>query len=169
MMYPTGTNKISLTCKCLTVFFWTFSITYFLIFRVFNDWNYEGATFVEMLGYQKMFISLIKYIPQAYWNYLRKSTVGWSILNILLDFTGGSFSFAQIVIDSFYKGDNFNVFSGSLNVTKFGLSIISMLFDILFMFQHYVLYPENSKKKIEERNFSMQAAKPLVTATDHDD
>merc|ERR1712137_1275278 len=32
-------------------------------------------------------ITLIKYCPQAYMNYRRKSTVGWSIGNILLDFT----------------------------------------------------------------------------------
>ena len=29
--------------------------------------------------------------------------------------------------------------------TKFGLGLFSVLFDVLFMFQHYVLYRKNSK------------------------
>ena len=51
------------------------------------------------MGWCKVFISLIKYMPQVYRNYIRKSTVGWSICNVLCDFTGGSLSFAQNVID----------------------------------------------------------------------
>ena len=31
-------------------------------------------------------------------NFRRKSTVGWSIGNILLDFTGGSLSIIQVII-----------------------------------------------------------------------
>lgn len=33
-------------------------------------------------------------------NYKRKSTVGWSIFNIFLDFTGGSLSFLQMALDA---------------------------------------------------------------------
>lgn len=36
--------------------------------------------------------SASEYVPQARMNYVRKSTVGWSIGNILLDFTGGILS-----------------------------------------------------------------------------
>ena len=35
---------------------------------------------------------------KVYLNYKRKSTVGWSITNIMLDFTGGTFSILQDVI-----------------------------------------------------------------------
>ena len=41
---------------------------------------------------------LVRYVPQAYMNFRRKSTVGWSIGNILLDFTGGSLSIIQVMI-----------------------------------------------------------------------
>ena len=41
----------------------------------------------------KLWISIIS-------NYKRKSTIGWNIHNILLDFTGGAFSFGQNIIDS---------------------------------------------------------------------
>ncbi|CAH2017246.1 unnamed protein product [Acanthoscelides obtectus] len=37
-------------------------------------------------------------------NYRRRSTVGWSIGNIFLDFTGGSLSMLQMIIDSYNYG-----------------------------------------------------------------
>lgn len=85
-------------------------------------------------------------------NYTRKSTKGWSIFNIIADFTGGSLSFLQIVLDDLDKGTNLintkqtiqgdvDIFGGGLNIVKFGLSIISMCFDVIFLWQHYVLYP----------------------------
>lgn len=44
-------------------------------------------------------------------NYKRQSTVGWSIGNILLDFTGGVFSILQMVINAY----NFSKFYVTLN------------------------------------------------------
>jgi cystinosin len=77
------------------------------------------------LSYVKMAVSLIKYIPQVYlslssvyiyiyinlfifkvWiNFHRKSTVGWSIHNILLDCTGGMLSITQLLLDASLSGD----------------------------------------------------------------
>ena len=45
-----------------------------------------------MGGYCKALITFVKYCPQVYLNFKRKSTVGWNIYNILLDLTGGTFS-----------------------------------------------------------------------------
>ncbi|MEE4248507.1 MAG: PQ-loop domain-containing transporter [Kangiellaceae bacterium] len=75
-------------------------------------------------------------------NYRRKSTVGWSIGNIFLDFTGGFLSILQIFIDGANTG-NWNVFAGggSFNIAKFALGFTSMVFDILFFCQHYFIYP----------------------------
>lgn len=47
---------------------------------------------VLWLSYVKLYISTTKMVPQAWINFRRKSTVGWSIENILLDFTGGVLS-----------------------------------------------------------------------------
>lgn len=47
---------------------------------------------VRFFGYGKAAITFVKYLPQVYLNWKRKSTVGWSIENVILDFTGGSFS-----------------------------------------------------------------------------
>lgn len=76
-------------------------------------------------------------MPQVWQNYKRKSTEGWSINQILLDFAGGIFSLAQLIIDASLQAD----WSGLTgNPVKFGLSNISMMFDIIFIFQHYVIY-----------------------------
>lgn len=85
---------------------------------------------VSFMGYGKLLLSFIKYIPPAYWNYKRKSTVGWSIFNMLLDFVGGVFSVAS---------GGMSVSNG-LNVTKTVLGFLTIFFDLIFIFQHYVLY-----------------------------
>lgn len=64
----------------------------------------EWIDFLYLCSYVKLFITLIKYAPQAYMNYLRKSTMGWSIGNILLDCTGGTLSMAQMVIIAYNNG-----------------------------------------------------------------
>lgn len=89
------------------------------------------------LSFVKIGISLIKYLPQVVLNYRRQSTAGWSIWNILLDFTGGVLSDTQLVLDCADMKD----FSGITgNLAKFGLGFVSMFFDIIFMVQHYCLY-----------------------------
>ena len=93
--------------------------------------------FLYVLSYIKLVITLIKYVPQAYMNFKRKSTSGWSIGNVILDFTGGTFSILQMFILSFNNNDWGSIFG---DPTKFGLGLFSILFDILFMIQHYILY-----------------------------
>ncbi|GJJ77784.1 cystinosin [Entomortierella parvispora] len=89
------------------------------------------------LSYIKLGISFLKYCPQLYLNFTAKSTVGWSIHNILLDFTGGVLSIGQLVLDSSLSGD----WSGiSGDPVKFGLGFLSIAFDLIFMTQHFVLY-----------------------------
>jgi uncharacterized protein with PQ loop repeat len=112
-----------------------------------NVTDFNGALF---LGYIKVFVSLLKYIPQVYRNWQRQSTKGWSILNVMLDFTGGSLSFLQIFIDGANTGD-WNVFGGggSFNIAKFCLSVISIVFDIIFMIQHYILYNPKRRARID--------------------
>ena len=120
--------------------------------HVKDDRKYIFNSLVYM-GWCKVFISLIKYIPQVISNYKRKSTIGWNIHNILLDFTGGAFSFAQNIVDS--CRDDFSVTSDGqprgLNIAKYALSFISIFFDIIFMTQHYILY-KNSTSDIGDKN-----------------
>lgn len=59
---------------------------------------------------------------QAYMNYRRKSTMGWSIGNIFLDFTGGILSMLQMIINSYNFNDWESIFG---DPTKFGLGLFS--------------------------------------------
>lgn len=115
------------------------------------------------LGWSKVFISLIKYIPQCVSNFKRKSTIGWNIHNILLDFTGGAFSFGQNIIDS--CRDAFSVTSEGqskpLNIAKYALSFISIFFDIIFMVQHYILF-RNSNSDLGEKKLDEETIDKLI-------
>lgn len=107
------------------------------------------------LGWCKVLITLIKYIPQAYSNYKRKSTIGWNIHNMLLDFTGGLFSFGQNFVDS-YRTPVVTLSNGetssALNTAKYALSFITMLFDIIFITQHYIFYRNSNSDLHPNRN-----------------
>lgn len=89
-----------------------------------------------MMGYFKLSISFLKYLPQLYWNYQRKSTKGWSIANIILDLTGGVLSFTQLALEGAFGEDV------KVNIVKLILGIMVVFYDILFIVQHYCIYPQ---------------------------
>jgi cystinosin len=107
---------------------------------------------IYALGYVKIIAPIVKYCPQVHLNFRRKSTVGWSIGQILLDFIGGILSLLQLVIDSALQADwggltgqytqrkyvHVCLFICAGNPVKLGLSNISMLFDVIFITQHYM-------------------------------
>lgn len=80
---------------------------------------------------------MVKYIPQAWVNYKRQSTVGWSIAQILFDLTGGVLSLVQLLLDSSFNSDWSGVTG---NPIKFLLSNVTIFFDLVFIVQHYILY-----------------------------
>ncbi|GAB7357698.1 hypothetical protein MBLNU459_g0366t2 [Dothideomycetes sp. NU459] len=107
-----------------------------------DGWN--DIDVVYALSYVKLLITVVKYVPQAWSNYCAKSTIGWAIDTIILDFFGGVLSLLQLVIDSALQAD----WSGiSGNPVKFGLSVVSLLFDLIFLVQHYVLYRGRGREK----------------------
>lgn len=104
------------------------------------------------LSYVKLLITFIKYVPQAWHNYKVKSTEGWAIQTIMLDLTGGVLSLIQLIIDSALEAD----WSGiSGNPVKFGLSIVSLFFDVIFMTQHYILYRRGDNGAKEDASYSV--------------
>ena len=107
---------------------------------------FNWLDYLYLLSFIKIGISLIKYIPQVILNYQRRSTVGWSIWNIILDFTGGTLSILQLVLDCSDLGD-FTGITG--NSAKFGLGFVSIIFDICFMMQHYVLFADSGSPEAE--------------------
>ena len=84
----------------------------------------------------KLGITTIKYVPQVLLNRRRRSTTGWSIANVLMDLLGGTLSVAQVVLDGSTVG-----WDGVLrDPVKFGLGLLSFVYDGIFIVQHYVLY-----------------------------
>lgn len=65
---------------------------------------------------------------------------------MLLDFAGGITSLMQLCIDSSLQG-SWDGVTG--NPVKFGLSNITIAFDLIFFYQHYVLYRHPAKDEEE--------------------
>lgn len=134
IIYERGSQKVSPVSIGLLVFAWIFVFTTLsLAAAMVITW----LRFLFYFSYIKLGVTLVKYFPQAYMNFHRKSTEGWSIGNVLLDFTGGVFSLLQMFLQS-YNNDEWELIFG--DPTKFGLGLFSILFDIVFIIQHYCLY-----------------------------
>mmetsp|Transcript_10477 Transcript_10477/g.30824 ORF Transcript_10477/g.30824 Transcript_10477/m.30824 type:complete len:382 (-) Transcript_10477:163-1308(-) len=71
-----------------------------IVWRVGPGKGLLWLDFLYLLSFVKVAISVTKYIPQVILNIRRKSTVGWNIWNIILDFTGGCLSIVQLIGDS---------------------------------------------------------------------
>ncbi|KAL7016802.1 hypothetical protein ACKWTF_010142 [Chironomus riparius] len=133
-MYERGEQRVSDIARGILGIFTTVLVVVIIMSSI---GNLHWLDFLNTCSYIKLAITLVKYVPQAILNYRRKSTVGWSIGNILLDFTGGILSMLQMMLNSYNYNDWQSIFG---DPTKFGLGLFSVLFDILFMIQHYVLY-----------------------------
>ncbi|KAL7461793.1 hypothetical protein ACHAXS_002198 [Conticribra weissflogii] len=109
-----------------------------------GDWQW--IDYLYFLSFVKVGITIVKYIPQVLLNYRRKSTSGWQIWNIILDFTGGTLSILQLIGDSIAQArdeGSGGVWTGIIgNPAKLGLGLVSIFFD------HYVLYRENLEMSI---------------------
>ncbi|CAM9438935.1 unnamed protein product [Heterosigma akashiwo] len=95
-----------------------------------------------------MAITVVKYIPQAYLNHQRRSTAGWSIGNVLLDALGGLLSVLQLILDCHATGDWGGITGDPV---KFGLGFVSIFFDVIFMLQHYILFPQPDFRYYEKK------------------
>ncbi|XP_075710507.1 cystinosin isoform X2 [Rhinoderma darwinii] len=133
-IYERGAQKVSKVAVGVLIIAWLFA---FFVLFVAVAGKVNWLQFLFGFSYIKLAITLIKYFPQAYMNFRRKSTEGWSIGNVLLDFTGGSFSIIQMFLQS-YNNDEWKLIFG--DPTKFGLGLFSIIFDIVFITQHYCLY-----------------------------
>lgn len=138
-LYERGNQRVSWTARgFLSVF------AVFVLISLILAWTdvIKWLDFLTYCSYVKLTITLIKYVPQAYMNYRRKSTEGWSIGNIFLDFTGGILSMLQMILNAYNYNDWESIFG---DPTKFGLGLFSVVFDIFFIVQHYCLYRHSSK------------------------
>lgn len=86
----------------------------------------------------KLLITLTKYIPQIHLNTQRKSTYGFSIQNIILDMIGGLLSLVQLFVDAVLIQHDWLGLRADWG--KWGLGILSIAFDLVLIWQHYVVY-----------------------------
>ncbi|CAE7298167.1 unnamed protein product [Symbiodinium sp. KB8] len=154
--YERGTQRFGLFTLIISIG----STVLFGIYAIVIAAGVQGSIFnwldyVIGVSYVKLGVTLIKYAPQVYLNYSRQSTAGWNVWNVLLDFTGGSLSVLQQLLDCAWT-NNWEGISG--DPVKFALGLTSMVFDTMFMTQHYCLYAENNRR-LEEAAVAALAAR----------
>ncbi|XP_054786475.1 cystinosin homolog isoform X2 [Prosopis cineraria] len=145
-IYDRGNQKVSRIALGIVSTVWLVAAICFFVTLSTHHWLWLLTVFNGI----QVCMTVIKYIPQAVMNYKRKSTEGWSITNILLDFSGSVGNYTQMVLQSVDQGSLMNFYG---NIGKLMLSLVSVFFDIVFMIQHYVLYRHkkdpNSKPPLE--------------------
>lgn len=107
--------------------------------RGFDAETWAWIDVVYGISYIKLLVTVVKYIPQVHTNWVCRSTAGWNIGQNVLDLVGAVLSVAQLVIDSFLEGGG--GWSGVLgNPVKFALGNVTVVFDVIFLLQHYVWF-----------------------------
>ncbi|GLA20680.1 Golgi CORVET complex core vacuolar protein 8 family protein [Aspergillus niger] len=127
----------------------------------YDPYSWAWIDVIYALSYVKLVITIVKYVPQAWVNYKRKSTYGWSIGQILFDLSGGVLSLAQLLLDSSFQ-DDWSGVTG--NPIKFLLSNVTIFFDLIFVVQHYILYRDAEDDSGKDRNPSDRT--PLLSVSD---
>ncbi|CAF4783266.1 unnamed protein product [Rotaria sp. Silwood1] len=159
LLFERGNQRISYVARLLGAIFIVFL---FISSMISLSHHLSTLTLLYFFSYVKLAITIIKYCPQAWMNYKRKSTEGWSIGNILLDFTGGLFSLLQMFLLSTNYNDWSSIFGSP---TKLGLGLFSILFDILFIVQHYILYRSHDRyaRRINTSNNEFNENSPILS------
>ncbi|KAL7551989.1 hypothetical protein ACHAWF_015199 [Thalassiosira exigua] len=125
------------------IYFVLLATVTFCSFYLLTTWFFEGEIdflgFLYVLGTIKVGVTIGKYVPQALLNRSRKSTVGWNVWNVILDFTGGVLSLLQLIGDCADMGDWTGITG---NPAKIMLALVTICFDLIFLVQHYILYPD---------------------------
>ncbi|GMH06812.1 hypothetical protein Nepgr_008652 [Nepenthes gracilis] len=159
-IYERGNQKISKISIIIVSAAWLAGAVCLVIALPSHSWLWLISVFNTI----QVIMTVIKYIPQAFMNFYRKSTEGFSIGNILLDFLGGSANYGQMAVQSIDQNSWVNFYG---NIGKTLLSLVSMCFDILFICQHYVMYGGGGKKasspatKLDE-----ETKEPLTESSD---
>lgn len=126
-----------------------------------QDWAWIDVVYT--FGHIKLLVTFIKYMPQAWINYQRKSTDGFSIFQVVLDLCGSILSIAQLLIDASLQSDWSGVTG---NPVKLGLGNAGIVFGLIFLTQHYILYREAVQNKILE---AVEGSEEPFLANERDD
>ncbi|XVF13975.1 hypothetical protein REPUB_Repub09cG0016400 [Reevesia pubescens] len=155
--YDRGTQKVSKISIGIVSAVWLTATICFFVALPSQSWLWLISIFNSI----QVFMTVVKYTPQAVMNFTRKSTDGFSIGFVLLDFVGGLTNYAQMAVQSIDQNSWVNFYG---NIGKTLISLVSVSFDIIFMCQHYVLYP--AKKAIIASKLEQEGKEPLVVSSD---
>ncbi|TKY46458.1 Cystinosin-like protein [Spatholobus suberectus] len=145
-IYERGSQSFSkVTTGFITAVWITVAICSFIAFPS-KSWLWLISIFNTM----QVIMAVIKYVPQAVMNFMRRSTDGFSIGNVLFDFCGGLANYSQMVTQSIDQNSWVN-FSG--NIGKVLLSL------------HYVLYPSKKGASIPSSKHKT-VTEPLILSPD---
>lgn len=156
-IYDRGNQKVSKTCIAIVSVAWLAAAVCVFVALPSHSWLWLVSCFNTL----QVTMTVVKYIPQAVMNFRRKSTVGFSIGNILLDLLGGVANYGQMAVLSIDQNSWVNFYG---NIGKTLLSSVSIFFDLLFILQHYVLYP--TKKMTTNPNPDKVSQEPLLKSSD---
>ncbi|GAB4847925.1 hypothetical protein Ancab_026985 [Ancistrocladus abbreviatus] len=157
-IYERGNQKFSKIALAIVSATWLAAAVCVFIALPTHSWLWLISVFNTI----QVIMTVIKYIPQAFMNFYRKSTEGFSIGNILLDFLGGVANYGQMAMQSIDQNSWVNFYG---NIGKTLLSLVSICFDILFIFQHYVLYPGKKATPLPLK-LDEGSQEPLVKSSD---
>ncbi|GMH23902.1 hypothetical protein Nepgr_025745 [Nepenthes gracilis] len=158
-IYERGNQKFSKISLSIASAAWFAAAVCVVIALPNRSWLWLISVFNAI----QVIMTVIKYIPQAFMNFYRKSTDGFSIGNILLDFLGGVANVAQMAVQSLDQNSWVNFYG---NIGKTIISLVSIMYDILFICQHYVLYPGKEGTTALPSKLDEETKDPLLKSSD---
>ena len=112
-----------------------------------------------MAGSLKGFLTMVAYIPQILLIFRNKSTKGYSMIYVSMDYLGCILAIAQIIIDYYNQGSEGVGFMQQLNWGKFSLNFFGIISDSVMLYQHYFLYHVQNeslnRKEIDVSEFEL--------------
>ena len=158
IFYEKGGQKISLPCKIFLFFSLTRIFVLFILTCCIDSGNFTWLDFVTSVSSLKLVITFFKYVPQLVMNYQRKSTLGFNVFACILDLIGGLGSLFQALLLAFNSDDWFSVFEDPV---KFGLALLTIFFDLIFVSQRYFFYRLSEVIFISDSQLDDQDTKKL--------
>ena len=95
-IYDRGNQKVAKTSIAIVSVAWLTVAVCVFVALPSHSWLWLVSCFNTL----QVVMTVIKYIPQAIMNFQRKSTIGFSIGNILLDLLGGLTNYGQMAVQS---------------------------------------------------------------------
>ena len=145
--YPRKINKLSLSSFLVI----TVSV-FFILFYYFVGMKYFKTNlnqFLLFIGFSKLNMTVIKYVYQIFLLYDRKNTYGLSYWNFLSDLIGGFLSLFQQFIASYFLYSK-----ESFNITRFALGIVTVVFDIIILYQYFFVYKKRYNDLSMKKNYN---------------